>query len=138
LIIGNGARVYKTTDGGANWTDLSAQDTGLPQEPLCRTGLAMSGTNPNVVFAMFVDTDFQLEGIYKTINGGASWSAIPTDEDDTGLSGNALSFGWYFGKLRVNPTDDDDIFLLGVDLWRTQNGGQFWDRINMIWILPTI
>ncbi|MEM8906908.1 MAG: T9SS type A sorting domain-containing protein, partial [Bacteroidota bacterium] len=133
LIIGQGARVYKTTDGGANWTDLSALDTGLPQEALCRTGLAMSGSDPNVVFALFVGTDFELEGIYKTTNAGATWTPIPTDPDLTGLSPNALSFGWYFGKMRVNPLDDNDIFLLGVDLWRTLDGGQNWFMATPPW-----
>ena len=99
LIIGNGARVWKTTDGGANWTDLSAEGNGLPQEPLCRTGMAMSGTDPNVIYVMYVGTDFQLYNIYKTTDAGATWNPIPSDEDENGLSGNALSFGWYFGKL---------------------------------------
>ena len=37
---------------------------------------------------------------------------IPTDEDLNGLAGGALGgFGWYFGKIRVNPSNDDDIFL---------------------------
>ncbi len=131
LVSGQGARIYKSVDGGDNWTMLSG---GLPNGIHSRLGLAMSGTNPDVVFAQYVDTSYNLEAIYKTTNGGNNWFPIPTDEFTTGLSSNALGgFGWYFAKIRVNPNDDDDIFLLGVDLWRTQDGGNNWTQATPPW-----
>ena len=109
---------------------------GLPNGIHTRIGLAMSGSNPDVVFAAYVDNDlaepcnntgYNLQAIYKTTDGGAQWSPIPTDFEMNGLPCRALGgFGWYFGKIRVNPVNDDDIFLLGVDLWRTLDGGQNW------------
>ena len=134
LIVGQGARIFKSVDGGTNWTDLNALGTGLPQGIFSRTGMAMSATNPDIVFAMFVGISQQLQGIYKSVDAGANWEEIPTDPELNELSDNALGgFGWYFGKLRVNPVDDNDLFLLGVDLWRTQNSGQLWDRATPPW-----
>jgi photosystem II stability/assembly factor-like uncharacterized protein len=111
LVSGPGAKIYRSTDGGSTWTQLT---NGLPQENLGRTGLAISTQTPGKVYAMYVGTDNQLAGIYKTTNGGNNWSAT----DITGLEGALGGFGWYFGKIRVNPLNDEEIFLLGVDLWR--------------------
>ena len=79
---------------------------------------------------MFVNTDHDLEGIYKTTDGGASWSAIPTSSS-TGLSTNALGgFGWYFGQIRIDPSNDDRLYLLGVGLWYTLSGGNSWSLVS--------
>ncbi len=131
IISGQGARLYKSLDGGNNWSLLEG---GLPNAAHSRIGLAMSGSDPDVIFAEYVSTNRQLEAIYKTSNGGQNWSPIPTDEDLNGLSSGALGgFGWYFGKIRVNPANDDDIFLLGIDLWRTQDGGNTWSPATPPW-----
>ena len=63
-------------------------------------GLAMSGTDPDVIFAQYTQADnYLFEAIYKTTDGGLNWSPIPTDEYINGLNQGALgSFGWYFGK----------------------------------------
>ncbi len=128
---GNGARVHKSMDGGTTWSILEG---GLPNAVHSRLGLTMSGSDPDVVFAQFIGTDYQLEGIYKTTDGGQNWVPIPIDENTNGLDAGAMGgFGWYFGKIRVNPMNDDDIFLLGIDLWRTLDGGQNWDRATPPW-----
>ena len=107
---------------------------GLPNATHSRLGLAMSGSDPEVIFAKYVGTDYHLEAIYKSTDGGQNWLPIPTDEDLNGLPNGILGgFGWYFGKIRVNPLDDNDIFLLGIDLWRTLDGGQNWFRATPPW-----
>jgi photosystem II stability/assembly factor-like uncharacterized protein len=132
LVSGNGARIYKTVDGGDNWTMLEG---GLPNDiPHSRIGLEISGTDPDVVFVQYVGTSLQLENVYKTTDAGNSWFPIPTNEVSTGLPEGILGgFGWYFGKIRVNPNDDNDIFLLGVDLWRTLDGGNSWFMATPPW-----
>ncbi len=123
IISGNGARVHKSTDGGKTWTMLGG---GLPQERLSRVGLAMSGSNSDHVFALYVGLDFNVHGLYKTTDAGNNWSEIPTDQS-TGLFTNALGgFGWYFGQIRVDPNNDNRLFILGVQLWASNNGGNSW------------
>ncbi len=130
IISGPGAKIYKTIDGGDNWEMLEG---GLPQDDQGRIGLAMYRGNPDVIFAEYVGTNSQLFGIYKSTDGGANWSEIPTG-DNTGLNQSALGgFGWYFAKVRVNPNNVDDIILLGVDLWRTTNSGQSWELASPPW-----
>ena len=59
-----------------------------------------------------------LESIYKSTDGGNSFQ-LHTQGTENGLPGSALGgFGWYFGKIRVNPSNPNDIFLLGVGLYR--------------------
>lgn len=127
LITGQAAKIYKTTNGGVSWTILTG---GLPQGDMSRIGLAMSGTNPNVLFASYVDTTLQLEGIYKSTNAGVTWNPVPTFN----LPGNVMGgFGWYFGKIAVNPTDDNEIYVLAIDLYATYDGGQNWQLAAPIW-----
>ncbi len=125
MVAGPDAKIYKTTDGGQNWTPLS---NGLPSGTLGRIGLAMSGQNSQTLFASYVNSSSQLHGIYKTTNGGQSWSTL-TMGGENGLTGNSMGgFGWYFGQIRVDPANDDHLFLLGVQLWETFNGGALWIR----------
>lgn len=125
IVSGPNAKIFKSTDGGNSWLQLT---NGLPSGELGRIGLAMSGSNPDVIFAMYVNTGHQLHGIYKSIDGGQNWNAINTSSS-TGLSTNALGgFGWYFGQLRVDPGNDNRLYLLGVNLWTTPNGGNSWSR----------
>lgn len=128
LRSGPDAKIYKSVDGGANWTVLSG---GLPTGNMSRIGLAMSGTNPNVLYALYVGSDQHFEGIYKSIDAGVSWGAIPT----ASLPSFTLyyGFGWYFGKIAVNPADDNEIFVLGVDLYKTTNGGVSWTLAAPEW-----
>ncbi|MDB4414992.1 T9SS type A sorting domain-containing protein [bacterium] len=133
LIKGEGAKVYKTIDGGDTWNVLEG---GLPNDiDHSRMGITICESNPSVLYVQYVAASgYQLEAIYKTEDAGISWDTIPIDEDINGLSGNAMGgFGWYFGKIRVNPNDPNDIYLLGVDLWRTVNGGENWSLATPPW-----
>lgn len=121
VINGPDAHIYKSVDAGENWTLI---ENGLPIGDKGRIGLAMSGINSNVIFSVLVGLDSQLQGIYKSEDAGLNWTEIAIDE---GLMFNALGgFGWYFGQIRVNPNNDDEITLLGVDMFTTSDSGQSW------------
>ncbi|MEL6866747.1 MAG: T9SS type A sorting domain-containing protein [Bacteroidota bacterium] len=129
ILSGPGAKIYKTEDGGETWTTLSG---GLPEgNNYSRLGLEMSRQDPNILYALYIhyDGSWNHKGIYRTDNAGVKWGRVPTDEDQNGLSALALGgFGWYFGQMRIHPQDDDDLFLPGVHLWRSQNCGATWFR----------
>ncbi|KAA3635081.1 MAG: T9SS C-terminal target domain-containing protein [Bacteroidetes bacterium] len=125
VVNGPNAKIYKSTNAGDTWTELSG---GLPTENMGRIGLAVSPTQPNVIYAEYVNTSSQLDNIYKSTNGGQSWTPIINWEDEElGLSEGALGgFGWYFGKIRLNPYNPDEIYILGITLWKTEDGGDHW------------
>lgn len=127
LVSGPAAKIYKTTDGGATWNILTSI---LPQADMSRIGLAMSATNSNILYAQYVDTNYDLEGIYKTTDGGNTWTSVPIST----LHPNAMGgFGWYFGKIRVSPYNDNELHVLGVDLHKTTDGGNNWYEATPPW-----
>jgi photosystem II stability/assembly factor-like uncharacterized protein len=126
LVVGEGAKIYKTTDGGDNWEQLEG---GLPTGELGRTGMAISALTPDLVYAMYMGIDQNIYGIYKSQDAGATWDSL----DITGVQGAMNSFGWYFGQLRVHPANDDELFVLGVDLWRGTPATDDWQLAAPEW-----
>ncbi len=125
VTFGDNAIVYKTEDGGLSWPMM---DEGLPNEPMSRIGLSISQNNPEKVYALYVDTLHQLHQVYHTANNGDSWAML---SDTLDYPENALGgFGWYFGKIVLNPYNDEEVYVLGVDMHRTNNGGNSWENVT--------
>lgn len=120
-IFGPHAKVYKSIDGGNNWTPLGG---GLPTGIMGRTGLVMSATNPDKLYVLYVDTLSRPGGLYRTVNGGATWTTV----NIAPLINAYSDFGWYFGKIRLNPDNDEEIYLLGVLLWRRVAASGTWQN----------
>jgi len=122
IVSGENGRIWKSIDGGISWNKLSG---GLPQGAQCRIGLAIDPSNAEHLFASYVDPSLSFSGLYETFDGGASWQLNPTN----GLNMNFQSnFAWYFGKIRINPFNAQDIWLLGVTSYRSTDGGQNWSE----------
>ena len=119
IIDGVDAHIYKTTDGGANWNILSG---GLPSGIFSRISMSMSATNPQIIYCTYSDTALELFGIYKTTNGGNNWTQLAAN----GLNNPFNGQGWYSGGIFVNPTNNNELWLCGVDLWESTNGGTDW------------
>lgn len=126
-VYGSGAKIWKTTNGGTTWTQLSG---GLPTFNTCRIGLAISKTTPNKVFAVIVDTTYNLEGVYRTNNAGTNWTKLGTNGMDLSFMSG---FGWYFAQIRVNPKNDNHISMLGVEMTTSFDGGLNWTKTVPDW-----
>ncbi len=111
IVSGQHAQIYKTTDGGANWNKLGG---GLPSGNWGRTGLAISQQDGQKLYAIFVDSLQTYPFIYKSVNGGTTWTSMNT----IGLHTAYGNFGWYFGKIFVHPTNDEDLYFLGTTMYR--------------------
>lgn len=119
-VSGDEAGIFKTTDGGDTWTELT---NGLPSEPMGRIGLKLWEGDYNTLFALYVGTDSQLHGVYKSGDAGESFETIPTWGVPPGALGG---FGWFFGKIGVNPSDENEISVLGIEMFTTTDGGNTW------------
>lgn len=124
---GPASGLYRSYDGGDSWTELT---TGLPTDVrVGRIGVSLCAGTPSVVYAIYdyEETSGNLQcRVYKSTNGGNSW----TRTNDGALSGIYSSFGWYFGQVRVDPTDPNRAFALGVPFHRTENGGSSWSEVG--------
>ena len=123
--FGNGARIHKTMNGGADWNMLQH---GLPLDIHSRIGLSMTPDNPNRIYAFYVDSTHEVGGVYTSSDQGNQWESIDVGPG-SGLPSNVLGgFGWYFGKIRANPRNEGDVYLLGVRLYRYDDTSKQWSR----------
>jgi photosystem II stability/assembly factor-like uncharacterized protein len=120
LISGNNARIWKSVNGGATWNKLSG---GLPQGNQCRIGLCIDPNNGQHLFASYVGENLTFSGLYESSDGGNSWQLNAGNGLNSDFQSN---FAWYFGQIRINPYNNQDIWLLGVTSFRSLNGGQNW------------
>ncbi len=121
---GPSSGIWKSTDGGDNWSELTS---GLPSgSDVGRIGLTLCESQPNILYAIYADGTGYFEGVYKTTNGGSSWSGT----NDGALSSIYSSYGWWFGNIRVAPDDPNLVFALGLDFYRSTNGGGSWSYIS--------
>lgn len=118
--------IYRSYDGGDSWTQLTS---GLPSgSGVGRIGLSVAASSPNIIYACIEDgANNTFDGVYKSTNHGDSWAkAGGSDLDDL-----TSTFGWYFGQVRVDPNDATRVFVMGVPLYRSENGGSSWSEVAM-------
>lgn len=139
VVNGPNGQIYKTTDGGTNWALLK---DGLPSDSINgRIAIAISESDPNIMYARYVRNyrcNGQLSnnfyGLFISTDTGESWKEQPALEAGSGLDCNCLGgFGWYFHSIAVNPKDPYDLFILGIDLFRSLDGGHHWDLAVPDW-----
>lgn len=117
--FGQSSGIWKSSNGGTTWTELT---NGLPKgNYVGRIGLSIAKSNPDILYA-FYDLANEEVAVYQTINGGQAW----TRTNDWALYGMNSNFGWYFGQIRVDPADPNHVFVMGVPLFSTSNGGNTW------------
>jgi photosystem II stability/assembly factor-like uncharacterized protein len=123
-LYGPSSGIYRSTDNGETW-QLLGPSTGLPNASstnVGRIGLAISNTNPNISYALYNDGAVYI-GLYKTTDYGSNWTnADPDMEILNGVS----NFSWYFGQVRINPTDPNKIYVMDVGFMSSNDGGANW------------
>jgi photosystem II stability/assembly factor-like uncharacterized protein len=126
---GLNSAIHRSTDGGNTWTELGAVN-GLPapDSQTGRIGLAISESDPATLYARFTTNEITnvFNGLYKSSDNGDNWTLVTL----TDLEGIDSSFGWYFGNIRVNPINPDEVFVLGQLIFRTTNSGTTWNQIG--------
>jgi photosystem II stability/assembly factor-like uncharacterized protein len=132
-ITGPGGGIYKSTDGGATWKEISGH--GLPSGKLGRIGLDVAAGGKRVYALIDAGTS---SGLYRSDNSGEDWTLMSTDA-------RILSRGWYFGEVRSDPKNPDLVYASNVSLYRSTDGGKNFksirgapggDDYHSLWIDP--
>ena len=71
-------------------------------------------------------TDIKGLEVYRSDDAGAHFYKT----HDTILSNVVYSFGYYFGKIHVDPKNPDIIYTMGVQLIKSQDAGKNWISLN--------
>ena len=155
---GPGSALWKSTDGGDTWTKVTG--TGFPTGPLGRIAVDVFRQSANIVYATVegpapgaqraaAATENMnpapapagrgvvagVSGVYKSNDGGATW----TKQSNT----NARPM--YFSQLRIDPVNPERIYMGGVGLHLSVDGGRTFetdaalvthDDVHGIWIDP--
>lgn len=113
--------IYRSTDGGAHWTKLAG---GLPPQT-GRIGLDIYAKNPRVLYAIIesdaggtgvapFDDRQRMGGLFRSDDGGDTWTRVSDI--------NPRPF--YFSKVRIDPSDDQRIYVLGWGMNVSDDGGR--------------
>ncbi len=132
---GAGSGIYKTTDGGTHWTNLT-HDSGLPADQvLGKIGLAVAASAPNVVYAAIQARD---GGVFRSSDGGQTWRRVNSDW-------KLRQRAFYYMAIFVDPKDSNTVFMPQVDaVYKSTDGGKtFPTRLrpphgdnHIVWISP--
>ena len=149
----NESTVMKTTDGGQTWRDVSQ---GLPAAQFRgRIGLDISRSKPDTLYALVDNYEIGRQArtgqrdaygrpmpadqgfikgadVYRTDDGGRSWRQ--TSRQDEAMinylnNNQSGTYGWVFGQIRIDPSNPETIYILGVPLSKSTDGGRTFGAI---------
>ena len=142
-----GDGLFKTVDGGKTWKEANA---GLPDTKFTgRIGLDLCSSKPHIVYA-FVDNhtpsrepspnerdsygrqrtypDIIGAEVYRSDDQGGTWRKVsPTDRMMERFGG---TYGWVFGQIRVDPSNENTVYLMGLGLSKSVDGGKSFLTLN--------
>ena len=205
---GNGSGIYKSTDGGKSWDEITGKNSGFPNgEGIGRIGLEVYKNDPTILYA-FLDNNFHKEKteetekeglskddlrdmspeefskledekinkflkknrfphkytsekvkkmvssgeikpialveyiedensvmfdtpiigaeVYRSEDSGKTWKKT----HDKPLNNLVYTYGYYFGQIRISPFDDKEVYIMGVPVLKSKDGGKTFEPID--------
>jgi hypothetical protein len=126
------ATIYRNSDAGSTNTWASV----LSAAGMWRTSLAIAPSSQDTIYALASNASYGALGVYRSTNGGTSWAKVSVS---SGLANYLLSNvlyavcysqpyaqGWYDNVIAVDPQDANRVWVGGVDLFRSDDGGVNW------------
>jgi photosystem II stability/assembly factor-like uncharacterized protein len=130
---GTGSGLFKSTDGGSTWKELT-KNPGLPKsDVLGKITIAVAGGDSRRVYAMVEAKD---GGLFRSDDGGATWTSVNRER-------RLWQRAFYFIRMTADPADPDTIYVLNFELLKSSDGGRTFKPMpethgdhHDLWIAP--
>jgi hypothetical protein len=130
VVYAAGGAFYRSTNSGASFTNVSSGITTGAQ----RMNIAVTPADVNYVYVLGSNVSSSgLQGVYRSVNSGASFALMANSPDilaNSCTSPSGTGQGWYDLALAVSPLNKDEVVAGGVNIWRSINGGSSWSVIG--------
>ncbi len=130
---GTHSGIYKSTDGGNTWTNLTQTARGLPRGIIGKIGLAVSPAKPSRIWAQI---EHDSGGLFRSDDGGQTWQFLNGDR-------RMRQRAWYYTHIYADPANADIMYSLNTGFYRSRDGGLTFESIEVphgdnhdLWIAP--
>ncbi len=129
---GLGSGLWKTTDGGDNWSNIS-NHKGLPKGIWGISGVTVSPINSDRVWALIENKE---GGVFRSDDAGMTWV-------NTNSERKLRQRAWYYTKIFADTQDEDRVYVMNVQYHRSKDGEKTFETFNAphgdhhdLWIAP--
>ncbi|MFH1321217.1 MAG: PKD domain-containing protein [Bacteroidota bacterium] len=129
-------KIYRSIDGADSFYEITT--TGITSSEVSRIALAVTNDNPGVIYALCSNySDDGFHSLHKSSDAGVSWTQV-TGPSPLNLLGWDISGtddggqAWYDLALAVSPVNENEVYVGGINVWRSTNGGSSWS-IKACW-----
>ena len=126
-----GGRTMKSSDGGSTWDEVSkssAGSTGLPRSG-GRIMFASAANDEDYVYVVQITSGNALAGVYRTTDGGDTWSKIGQKSTYFDPFCSSQCQGEYDLAVGVDPSNKNRVIVGGITVWEWEQG-QGWNQVN--------
>jgi len=155
----NASGIFKSTDAGQTWTPINE---GLPAPRFRgRIGIDIARSSPSVIYAFVDNYDIARQSkpgeldsygrpraavirgaeVYRSDDAGRAWRKV--SESNDAMERLAGTYGWVFAQIRVDPTDENTIYVMGLGLNVSKDAGKTFRSLrgmhgdlHALWIDP--
>ncbi len=107
--------LWKSSDGGEHWQDITSTLGLEPASPIGKIGVAVSGANSNRVWVL-VEHEPQ-GGVYRSDDAGRTWEQM---NDERKLRQRAF----YYTRIYADPKNEDVVYALNTGFYKSTDGGK--------------